>query len=118
MTGELEEAGDGTSSQDVESEASSGGEREEVLSVVSRVISQSEARTDNTDQSQVSGMSGVRPGQKISLPAKMSDLYQSYPGDTEGMVRVQGLAVPQIVFTRPSITSTQGPGTGESGECK
>ena len=53
--------------------------------------SQSEARSDitsdNTDQSQVSGMSGVRPGQKISLPAKMSDLYQSYPGDTEGMVR-------------------------------
>ena len=36
MTGEVEEAGDGTSSQDVESEASSGGEREEVLSVVRR----------------------------------------------------------------------------------
>ena len=32
---ELEEAGDGTSSQDVESVASSGGEREDVLSVVS-----------------------------------------------------------------------------------
>ena len=49
--------------------------------------SQSEARTGNIDQSQVSTVSGLRPGQKISLPAKMSDLYQSYPGDTEGMVR-------------------------------
>ena len=58
--------------------------------------SQSEARSDNTDQSQVSGMSGVRPGQKISLPAKMSDLYQSYPGDTEGMVRSVLLLVTRL----------------------
>ena len=38
----------------------------------------------------MSGMSGVRPGQKISLPGKiMSDLYQSYPGNTESMVIVR-----------------------------
>ncbi len=37
---ELEEAGDGTSSQDVESVASSGGEREDVLSVVRAAANQ------------------------------------------------------------------------------
>ena len=36
--------------------------------------------------SQLSQRSG-----KISLPAKISDLYQTYPGDGEGMVQVSVL---------------------------
>ena len=39
---------------------------------------------------------------KISLPARMTDLYQTYPGDSEGMVVAQ---TPEIVLTRPSISS-------------
>ena len=38
---------------------------------------------------------------KISLPARMTDLYQTYPGDSEGMVEAQ---TPEIVLTRPSIS--------------
>jgi len=40
---------------------------------------------------------------KMSLPARMSDLYQSYPEDTEEMV-----AVPDIVFTRASSLASGG----------
>merc|ERR1711983_339602 len=52
-----------TSSQDVDSVASSVNEMEVVGTETRK----------------------VRSG-KISLPARMTDLYQSYPGDTEGMV--------------------------------
>ena len=68
--------------------------------------------------SQLSQRSG-----KISLPAKISDLYQTYPGDGEGMVQVGVLhctvlyctvrvlfpgqvPAPAITFTRASLTST------------
>jgi len=40
---------------------------------------------------------------KTSLPARMSDLYQSYPEDTEEMV-----TVPDIVFTRASSLASGG----------
>ena len=40
---------------------------------------------------------------KISLPARMTDLYQTYPEDREGMVVAEA---PEIVLTRPSISST------------
>ena len=46
----------------------------------------------------------VRSG-KISLPARMTDLYQSYPGDKEGMVIADSVQLPEIVLTRPSIVS-------------
>jgi len=41
---------------------------------------------------------------KTSLPARMSDLYQSYPEDTEEMV----MEVPDIVFTRASSLASGG----------
>merc|ERR1712198_490350 len=43
----------------------------------------------------------VRSG-KISLPARMTDLYQSYPDDADGITIP---SVPEIVLTRPSIVS-------------
>ena len=39
---------------------------------------------------------------KISLPARMTDLYQSYPDDVDGITIP---SVPEIVLTRPSIVS-------------
>ena len=39
---------------------------------------------------------------KISLPARMTDLYQSYPDDADGITIP---SVPEIVLTRPSIVS-------------
>lgn len=78
-----------TSSQDVDSVASSVNEMEEVDSV-------------GTEASKI-GVP-VRSG-KISLPARMTDLYQSYPGDKEGMVIPETVHLPEIVLTRPSIAS-------------
>ena len=78
-----------TSSQDVDSVASSVNEMEEVDSV-------------GTEANKI-GVP-VRSG-KISLPARMTDLYQSYPGDKEGMVIADSVQLPEIVLTRPSIVS-------------
>ena len=46
---------------------------------------------------------GAPRSTKISLPARMTDLYQTYPGDSEGMVVAQP---PEIILTRPSISET------------
>ena len=72
------------SSQEVESEA--GEERTSGVASVASVPSVGPPRSN-----------------KISLPARMTDLYQTYPGDSEGMVVAQP---PEIILTRPSISET------------
>ena len=81
------------SSQEVESEA--GDEKRSNSSSVTSVPS-------------VPSMSAPR-STKISLPARMTDLYQTYPGDSEGMVVAQ---TPEIILTRPSV-SEQAQDTGD-----
>ena len=60
-------------------------------------------------------MSGGFKGRipKVSLPAKMSELYQAYPVDSEGMVVNMNpdelvVNVPDIVFTRSSSLASTG----------
>ena len=48
------------------------------------------------------GQVALRSG-KISLPARMTDLYQTYPDDVDSVHGDSG--VPQITLTRPSIVS-------------
>lgn len=85
-----------TSSQDVDSVASSVNEMEVVGTETSKV------RSGKISLQEVGGP--MRSG-KISLPARMTDLYQSYPGDKEGMVIPETVHLPEIVLTRPSIAS-------------
>ena len=79
------------SSQEVESEA--GEERTSGVAPVASVPSVGPTRST-----------------KISLPARMTDLYQTYPGDSEGMVEAQ---TPEIVLTRPSISEQNSEATPE-----
>ena len=53
--------------------------------------------------SQLSQRSG-----KISLPAKISDLYQTYPGDGEGMVQVGVLHCTALYCTCTKPTPATG----------
>ena len=82
----------GGSSQEVES-AVAGEERSQVTNTVAATTTATTA-TNNPTRST-----------KISLPARMTDLYQTYPGDSEGMVVAQLAQTPEIVLTRPSISS-------------
>ena len=77
------EAGSSDSSQDVGSMASE------------------ELQVTNNEVMEADRPAAKRSG-KISLPARMSDLYQTYPGDREGMVVAH---VPEITLTRPSVVS-------------
>lgn len=84
------EAGDSDSSQDVGSMTS------DDLQVTNNETMEAD-RPPSSSQAKRSG--------KISLPARMSDLYQTYPGDKEGMVVAQVAQVPEITLTRPSVVS-------------
>ena len=94
---ELDTDQSAVTSQEVDSEAGEE-ERNSVTSVPS-VVSVSAPRST-----------------KISLPARMSDLYQTWPGDSEGMVVAQvAQHTPEIILTRPSV-SEAGPGDGSQTE--
>ena len=84
----------GGSSQEVES-AMAAEERSNVTNTVAAMAAPSGPATSATNNPTRST--------KISLPARMTDLYQTYPGDSEGMVVVAQR--PEIVLTRPSISS-------------
>ena len=84
------------------SEVESGDSSQDVGSMASDDVAPASDHTITSSGSGVSG--GVKRSGKISLPARMSDLYQTYPGDREGMV-VAETDVPEIVLTRPSVVS-------------